>query len=158
MEKSPNDPLPGTWFGEIYWCLLKTNFITLRTHRTSTRPRLDFGYHSKFQQVMIIWYKDYQDMPKLKSHRLGPILYCKMVARSHLPACFLLLQGFRVLWGLSWVIGLFGRPGPAATLRQYCPQMTRRRGAVVQWQDRQYVGSLWGACGDKVNIPSMFYP
>ena len=37
------------------------------------------------------------------------------------------LQGFRVKWGQSCVIGLFGRKGPAAILRQHCPQMTRRR-------------------------------
>ena len=37
------------------------------------------------------------------------------------------VQGFWVKWGLSCVIGPFGRQGPAATLRQHCPQMTQRR-------------------------------
>ena len=36
------------------------------------------------------------------------------------------LQRFRVKWGLSCVIGPLGRQGPAATLRQHCPQMTQR--------------------------------
>ena len=35
------------------------------------------------------------------------------------------IQSFRVKWGLSCVIGLLGRQGPAATLRQHCPQMTQ---------------------------------
>ena len=29
---------------------------------------------------------------------------------------------------ISYVDGLFGRQGPAATLRQHCPQMTQRPG------------------------------
>ena len=32
------------------------------------------------------------------------------------------------------------------------PKTPRVWGAVLQMEDRQYVGSLWGACGDKVNI------
>ena len=38
-------------------------------HRSSTRPRSDFGYTTKFQQNIIIGCQDYQKMQKLKSHR-----------------------------------------------------------------------------------------
>ena len=42
----------------------------------------------------------------------------------------LTLPGFRVILGLSCVIGPLGRQGPAATFGQPCPQMTRRPGTL----------------------------
>ena len=41
------------------------------------------------------------------------------------------IPGFRVILGLSCVIGPLGRQGPAATFGQHCPQMTRRPGTML---------------------------
>ena len=55
-----------------YWAngkLALSDHLQASSHRSSTRPRLDFGYTSKFQQNIIIGCQDYQKMQKLKSHR-----------------------------------------------------------------------------------------
>ena len=39
------------------------------THCSRSRPRLDFGYTSKFQQNMITGCQDYQKIKKLKYYR-----------------------------------------------------------------------------------------
>ena len=44
------------------------------------------------------------------------------------------------------MIGLFGRQGPAATLRQHCPQMTRRRCSLSRDVDELDVGEVAHEC------------
>ena len=48
------------------------------------------------------------------------------------------VEGFRVKYGLSCVIGRSGRQGPAATLRQHCPQMTQSPGSLMGVLERLF--------------------
>ena len=50
------------------------------------------------------------------------------------------------------MIGPFGRQGLAATLRQYCPQMTQRRCILPQWVSFEWEPSRLGLSHNLVRL------